>query len=245
MKFLKITIFVLLVLNILVPAFQSCSKDSSKTENPTLQLTMENLVNSYNKDVTFEHEKAVFLEGEMTIMTLPSKEVLFFLKKEGSNINEVFLGQGTDLSSMIQKELGKVKVAYLREALGIETEDGAIYTFTIGERKGHDIIQKLTPAWTGKGYGLTYNYGRDLGPSDFKGLSSTDELREPTPSSCKCRVSGSSDSDCASGGAGSTSCSIGATTAANGTTVDPGCTVSCGTSAGGVVYYACCKAYVE
>jgi hypothetical protein len=231
MKVLKITVFALFLLNILVTAFQSCTKDSSKTNNATVA-TLENLVNTYNAGVVFEHEKAILMEGEMTAMTLPSKEVLFFLKKEGKPTYDIFLGQSTELSSVIQKELGKVKVAYLREAMAVETEVGEIYTFTIGERKGNELVRKLTPTWYGKGYGLAYNFNSSLSPSDFKGLSSTDELRA---SSCKCRLvtPNTTWDDCDSGGDGANSCSIGASGS------DPGCSVSC-VSTEYSTYYACC-----
>lgn len=228
-KVLQITVLVLLLLNIVVPAFQSCTKDSSKTDNPALQVTLENLVATYNNGVMLEHEKAILMEGEMTIMTLSSKEVLFFLKKDDITTNDIFLGQGTELSSVIQKELGNVKVAYLREALVIETAAKEIYIFTIGERKGHELVQKLAPIWFGKGYGLSLNINRAEGPSAYKGLSSTDEIRAST---CKCRYqeAGSDDSDCTAGGSGSTSCSIGASGS------DPGCSVSCSEG-----HYSCCK----
>ena len=183
-------------------------------------------MSEYNAGVILEHEKAILMEGEMTVMTLPSKEVLFFLKKSGETTNDIFLCQGTELTSTIQKELGKVKVAYLREALAVETENGEIYTFTIGERKGHEIVQKAIPTWSGKGYGLSLNRSRNEGPLDYKGLNSTNELRAST---CKCREPIDPDDDCDSGGHYSTSCSIGPTT------TDPGCSTSC---TGG--RYACC-----
>lgn len=229
-KLLQITVLVLLVLNIAAPAFQSCTKETPKTDNPVLQVTLENLVSTYNAGVVLAHEKAALLEGEMTVLTLPSKEVLFFLKKEGKATYDMFLGQGTELSSMVQKELGKVKVAYLREAMAVETQNGEIYTFTIGERKGHELVQKLASTWSGKGYGLALNFDISEAPADFKGLASTDELRATT---CKCRLQTptTDDSDCDSGGEGSTSCSIGASGTA------PGCSVSCT----GPTYYACCK----
>ncbi|MBK8194039.1 MAG: hypothetical protein IPK76_12820 [Lewinellaceae bacterium] len=174
------------------------------------------------------------LEGEMTLVTLPSREALFFLKKAGESDYDIFLCQGTELSSAAQKELGKVKVAYLREALAIETSEGDIYTFTIGSRKGHEIIQKVVPYWSGKGYGLALNNNRADGPLDYKGLSSTDDLRA---SSCKCRLyhDPNDDSDCDSGGIGASSCSIG------GTSTDPGCSVSCASDVAGSTYYACCQ----
>lgn len=235
MKVLKIAIFVLLALNILVPAFQSCTKDSSKTNNAAV--TLENLVSTYNAGVVLEHEKAILMEGEMTVMTLPSKEVLFFLKKNGALTYDIFLGQGTELSSMIQKELGKVKIAYLREAMAVETEDGEIYTFTIGERKGNEIVQKLTPSWSGKGYGLAYRWNRTVDPSDYKGLAAESELASRA-SDCRCVESVPPPNPappCQSGGSGATSCSIGATVI-NGVTTDPGCSVTCGSTT-----YACCN----
>ncbi|MBV6440236.1 MAG: hypothetical protein DYG98_11020 [Haliscomenobacteraceae bacterium CHB4] len=232
MKAIKIIVFVLLVLNMVAPIFQSCIKDTPKTDNQ-VPPTLEQLVNTYNTGVTLEHEKAILLEGDMTIMTLPSKEVLFFLKRGTQSSYDIFLGQGTELSSAVQKELGKVKVAYLREAMAVQTEDGNIYTFTIGERKGHEVIQKLSPAWTGKGYGLAYSYNGNLSPKDFKGLSSTNEIRAST---CKCRRQEPNTdwSDCDSGGEGASSCSIGA----SGT--DPGCSVSCASNSYST-YYACCQ----
>jgi hypothetical protein len=230
MKVLKITVFILLVLNII----QSCTKDSSKNDNPALQFTLENLVSTYNKGVALDHNKAILMEGEMTVMTLPSKEVLFFLKKAGASTYEIFLGQGTELSSMIQTELGKVKVAYLREALAVETETGEIFTFTIGERKGHELVQKLTSTWSGKGYGLAFRWNRTETPSDYKGLSSEKDL-EFRAATCRCELSGGPSVPCSSGGVGATDCSIGATVV-NGVTTDPGCSIGCGQG-----YYACCN----
>lgn len=235
MKALKITIFILLVLNILVPIIQACTKDSQKAGNSALR----NLVNTYNKDVPFEQDKAVYMEGEMTVMTLPSKEVLFFLKKENKPTTEIFLAQGTYLPSNPNKVLGKVKVAYLHEAVAIETEEGDMYTFTIGERKGDALIQSLTPAWAGKGFGLAFWFNRKETPSDFAQLASTDDLYRnlrATSPECKCKVydpNVSNDPDCTSGGVGATSCSI----ATVGTVA--GCSVSCDTEHS---FYACCKA---
>lgn len=235
MKALRISIFILLVLNILVPVIQSCTKDSQKTGNSALR----NLVDTYNKDVPFEQDKAVYLEGEMTVMTLPSKEVLFFLKKENKPTTEIFLAQGTSLPSNPDKALGKVKVAYLHEAVAIEAENGDIYTFTIGERKGDALIQNLTPAWAGKGFGLAFWFNRKETPSDFAQLASTDDLYgnlRATAPECKCKVydpNVTNDPDCTSGGVGATSCSI--------ATVETvaGCSVSCESQNS---YYTCCKA---
>ena len=109
----------------------------------------------------------------------------------------------------------------------METANGEIYIFTIGEGKGHKLVQKLVPTWSGKGFGLALNRSRTEGPLDFKGLSSSNELRAST---CKCRVNLTDDSDCTAGGNGSTSCSIGSTVN------DPGCSVSCNEH-----YYACCR----
>lgn len=176
MKMLKITVLVLFALNLAAPTFQSCSKDFSKADTSTLQSTLENLVKAYNQNVMLEHDKAIFMEGDMTIVTLPSKEVLFFLKKEGAATNDLFIGQGTALSSMLQKDLGKVKVAYLKEAIAIKAADGTVYTFTIGVRKGHELVQKLSPNWSGTGFGLANYYGRHISPDECKGASSTDDL---------------------------------------------------------------------
>lgn len=244
MKLLKIAVFFLFALNVAIPLIQSCTKDTPKTDNPASRPGMESLVSEYNAGVLFNHEKALLLEGKMTVLSLPSKEVLFFLKQENEPGNQVFLGQGTVLSSTIQKDLGKVKVAYLREAIAIETEQKEIYTFTIGERKGHDLIRKLTPDWSGKGFGLAFNYRRYTEPFDYQGLLSTDDLVQDraTPSSCKCvEPQEVPTSNCTSGGTGASSCSIGATVN-NGVTVDPGCTVSCATVDGVVRWYACCTA---
>lgn len=239
MKLIKITVSILLVLNLLIPFLQSCTKDSPKTNHSVLQ----NLVGAYNKDVHFEQDKAIFIEGEMTIITLPSKEVLFFLKKENKATHEIFLAQGTELPSNIKRNLGKVKVAYLREAMAFETQDGEFYTFTIGVRKGHQLIQGFSSAvWSGSGFGLAFWYNRSEIPSDYEGLSSTDDLYRnlrATPAECKCKLYDPqipTDPDCTSGGPGSTSCSI----ATVGTIA--GCSVSCDTEHS---YYACCVAGSE
>ena len=223
MKLLKITVAVLFLLNITIPVFHSCTKESAKTPDP---VTLESLVNAYNIGLLHEPEKAVILEGTMTIMTLPSKEVIFFLKPAASPGNHIFIGQGTELPSMLQKDMGAIKVAYLKDAMAVEAADGSVYTFTIGVRKGHELVQKLKSDWAGAGYGLTLNYNRTEGPGDFKGLASTEEFRA---SVCKCRLANQSDTDCDSGGSGAASCSIGSTT------TDPGCSVSCS------VGYACCQ----
>lgn len=226
-QLLQIAVLLLFALNLCMPVFQSCTKEGPKADNASVPITLENLVNQYNAGIGLPHQKASLLEGQMSVLTLPSKEVLFFLNQPGKPTNDIFLGQATELSSVLAKELGKVKVAYLREALAVESSNGEIYTFTIGIRKGHDLVQKLASTWTGKGYGLSLNLNRAEGPLNFKGLFSTDELRATT---CKCREKGSNDSDCTAGGNGSTDCSIGA----SGT--DPGCSVSCND-----LYFACCK----
>lgn len=226
-KFLQITVLLLLALNFAMPGFQSCTKENPKPDNPMSKVTLESLVNLYNIGTTLPHQKASLLEGEMTVFTLPSKEVLFFLTQAGKSTNDIFLGQGTELGSLLKKELGKVKVAYLREAMAVEMQNGEIYTFSIGVGKGHDLIQKLAPTWLGKGYGLSLNLNRTETPSNFKGLFSTDELRA---SICRCREKGSDDSDCTAGGKGSTDCSIGSSSN------DPGCSVSCNN-----LNFACCK----
>lgn len=223
MKILKFTVAALFLLNVALPVFQSCTKESAKASDP---VTLESLVNAYNIGLLHENEKAAMLEGVMTIMTLPSKEVIFFLKPANSPDNHILIGQGTELPSMLQKDLGLVKVAYLKDAIAVEDKDGNIYTFTIGVRKGHELIQKLNSDWAGTGYGLILNYNRSEGPADFKGMASTEEFRG---SVCKCRLANQSDTDCDSGGLGAASCSIGSTT------TDPGCSVSCS------VGFACCQ----
>lgn len=218
------------MLNIIAYTFPSCTKETSKAIPTPDAITLEKMVVSYNSGKVLEHEKAILTEGDMTIMTLPSKEVLFFLRKDGASTNDIFLGQGIQLSSSVQKELGRVTVAYLREAIAVQTEEGEIYTFTIGEGKGHETIQKIASSWSGIGYGLSFRWNRDTGPSDYKGLNSEKELMVRA-SSCVCvDVTSTNPPNCESGGAGSTACSIGATS------TDPGCSVTCGSA-----YYSCCN----
>ncbi len=224
-KVLQIAVFSLLFLNVIF-YFPSCTKDtpSSTAQQP---VTLESLVLAYNVGLNIDAYKAQFLEGTMEVITLPSKEVLFFLKQADQTNNSMFLAQATDFSSKLTADLGQVKVAYLKEAIVIQDQTGLLYTFSIGEGRGNELIQKLTATWTGQGYGLAFNTHVQESVTNYKGLSSTNELRKV---SCKCEASGGR-SDCDSGGVGSTECSI-----SSGGLTSEGCSVRCG---GG--YYACCN----
>jgi hypothetical protein len=221
--YMSVLVVILLALNV----FQSCKKEPAQLPPAPLSL-LEQMVATYNAGKPEGMpSRASLMQGTMTAMTLPSKEALFFLQENGSGNTHLFLCQGETLSADLLEELGQVRVAYLHESVVIETADKGYYTFSIGERKGHDLAQQVTGKWTGLGYGLALNSDTDLRPEMFKGKGSFGEVRA---NSCKCRAVTQDDSDCNSGGSGSTDCSIGSTEK------QPGCSVSCSNG-----NYACCK----
>jgi|GEM_PF-6271553 len=219
----QITVFALLCLNV-VFYFPACTKDTPGSKQQQA-ITLESLVSSYNVGISAEPFKAQLLEGTMEVLTLPSREVIFFLKQADQMANDVFIAHATDVSVQLNADLGQVKIAYLRQAVAIQDQTGQIYTFTIGEGKGHELIQKLTSTWTGQGFGLSFKTQVQESISDYKGLASTSELRSVA---CDCEKARGG---CDSGGEGATDCSISSNTIGGGS-----CSVSCGSG-----YYACCN----
>lgn len=244
------SVFMLLVLGATFLFLYRCSQSDNNSETSGNAAFIAGLVAQYNAGESIDEFKAIFMEGSMSVLTLPSKEVLFFLKRtDNSAVNDIFICQNNQLETTLNEDLGNVYVAYLREALVIQTTNGKTYVFSIGERKGHEIAKNISADWSITGYGLAFWMNRSDDPSSFKGYSSLSEKYAPgdpdkassrsSVNECQCVEyqvprPPDGDSNCNSGGYGSSSCSI------TGTTTQAGCSTNCSGN-----YYACCTNAIQ
>jgi hypothetical protein len=208
-----------------------CNKEAKKGERTeeTKIVSLEKLVESYNKDKINAHQMASLYEGEMTIITLPSTESLFMLEGGEEEGGILFYCQSepksSDANEVMDKNLGLVRAAYLREALVVSTSDGELFTFSIGKGQGDELIKDIKANWQHIGFGLSAIQGRGYSPEDFRGLQSVADTRADV--ACLC-VRHTETAECEAGGSGSTSCSISSGTAS--------CNVTCDGW-----HYACCN----
>lgn len=210
-----------------------CNKETKKEERKeeTKIVSLEKLVENYNQGkIHYPKDRALLIEGEMTLMTLPSTEALFFFNsgEEGGDI--MFYCQrepkSSDTPEAMERSLGHVRAAYLREALVVSTSDGELFTFSIGKGLGTELIKDIKANWHYEGFGLSAIHGRDYTPEDFRGQQSVSETRADVE--CKC-VRHTETTDCQSGGEGALSCSV--------SLGAESCTATCN----GEWYYACCN----
>lgn len=205
-------------------SFQGCLKENPTDENQPTQFSLAQMVADYNYGKNMDFEKALLLKGTVTAMTFPSNEVLFFIEYPGQSSQDLFYGQGTSLSSTLGKEMKEVTVAYFRDALAVETKEGELFTYSLGEGEGHNLIKDLPAVWKGTGYGLSYRTNTPFRPKDVKGLSSLEIVREVT---CIC-IEFYVQEECDSGGPGAVTCSISDSSGE--------CSVTCREQ-----YYPCCN----
>lgn len=208
-----------------------CNKETKKEERTkeTKIVSLEKLVESYNKDKINAHQMASLYKGEMTIITLPSTESLFMLDGGEEEGGILFYCQSepksSDANEVMDKNLGLVRAAYLREALVVSTSDGELFTFSIGKGQGDELIKDIKANWQHIGFGLSAIQGRGYSPEDFRGLQSVSDSRAAVVCAC---VLQTEVADCQSGGEGAMSCRVSKDARS--------CTATCGEG-----YFACCN----